>query len=666
MDRTHKIKTYSVGQTCIIIYDIFLVLLSSVLASYLGHRMMHKELIFTSTVVCWVFGNVIFSMAIFFLFRLYYMLDASVGIPEALSIFASAVIIEVVNLLFVVLWGDSNGVGYGTVITMGVIVFIGVFSVRFFKRIYNAFASYIRNFITKKTRVMIVGCNNDAFTLVRSMLTNEKSRYKAACIIDDNKEHIGKHIYDVRVVGTTYDAEDIIKKYGVKEIFVAIPSESKQAQRDILKRLKECALPLRLLPELAKMTNGEISVSKLRNVEIEDLLGREQVGTNIDEVIGYIENKVVMVTGGGGSIGSELCRQIAMHSPKQLIILDIYENNVYDIEQELRRHYPDLNLLSLIASVRDQRKIEDVFAKCKPQIVFNAAAHKHVPLMETSPNEAVKNNVFGTLNVARAADMYGAETFVQISTDKAVNPTNVMGATKRICEMIIQTLGKHSKKTNFVAVRFGNVLGSNGSVIPLFKRQIAEGGPVTITHKDIIRYFMTIPEAVSLVLQAGAYAQGGQIFVLDMGEPVKIYDLAYNLIKLSGLEPGEDIEIKCTGLRPGEKLFEERLMAEEGLQKTPNGLISIAQPIPIDEDSFWDSLSSLYKAAHEETEEMKDWVQKLVPTYTIDRGVRAQEEQPVPKLEIPELEETEEMDEVEMDEEHVEQADVAISIAARE
>ena len=331
----------------------------------------------------------------------------------------------------------------------------------------------------------------------------------------------------------------------------------------------------------------------------------------------------MLVTGGGGSIGSELCRQIAMHNPAQLIILDIYENNAYDIEQELIRRYPKLNLLTLIASVRDKVKIRDVFDKHRPQIVFNAAAHKHVPLMETSPNEAVKNNVFGTLNVARAADEFGVETFVQISTDKAVNPTNIMGATKRICEMIIQTIGRHSKTTKFVAVRFGNVLGSNGSVIPLFKRQIAEGGPVTITHKDIIRYFMTIPEAVSLVLQAGAYAKSGQIFVLDMGEPVKIYDLAYNLIKLSGYEPNVDIAIECTGLRPGEKLYEERLMQEEGLQKTANGLINIAKPIPFDETTFWDSLDKLYEAAHSETDSMKEWVKELVPTYTIDKRKNA-------------------------------------------
>ena len=331
--------------------------------------------------------------------------------------------------------------------------------------------------------------------------------------------------------------------------------------------------------------------------------------------MGYIEDRVVLVTGGGGSIGSELCRQIATHNPKQLIILDIYENNAYDIEQELKRNHPELNLLALIASIRDVVKMEDVFKKYRPEIVFNAAAHKHVPLMETSPNEAVKNNVFGTLNVAKCADKFKSKVFVQISTDKAVNPTNIMGATKRICEMIIQTIGKHSKNTKFVAVRFGNVLGSNGSVIPLFEKQIQEGGPVTVTHKDIIRYFMTIPEAVSLVLQAGAYAQKGQIFVLDMGEPVKIYDLAYNLIKLSGLEPDVDVEIKCVGLRPGEKLYEERLMDEEGMQETANGMISIANPIALDEDALWSTLEKLKAAAASETTEMKKLVAGLVTTY---------------------------------------------------
>ena len=345
------------------------------------------------------------------------------------------------------------------------------------------------------------------------------------------------------------------------------------------------------------------------------LLPRKEISVNLDDIMAYIEGKIVLVTGGGGSIGSELCRQIATHNPRKLIILDIYENNAYDIEQELKRKYPELDLLVLIASIRDRKKMRLVFEKYRPQIVFNAAAHKHVPLMETSPNEAVKNNVFGTLNVAQAADEYGAETFVQISTDKAVNPTNIMGATKRICEMIVQTIGRDSKSTKFVAVRFGNVLGSNGSVIPLFKKQIAEGGPITLTHKDIIRYFMTIPEAVSLVLQAGAYAKNGQIFVLDMGEPVKIYDLACSLIRLSGFEPHTDIEIKYTGLRPGEKLFEERLMDEEGLQKTNNGLINIAKPIPLNEEEFWGKLEDLRVAVSEEKENTKEFVKALVPTY---------------------------------------------------
>ena len=602
-----------------VLFDILLILLGTLGTYLMTNGVEDFTFDFNSTLAYWILGNLILAGVLFYFARMYTMIYVSVGFPEALRIVIVTGIVACVNLIFVFVFGREQHIGYGVVLFYSLLLFWGLTLSRFSKRFYCSFKTQFVNFFTKKTRVAIIGCNNDAFTLIRNMVFNEKSRYKAVCLLEDDERYLGKRIYDVRVVGTTHDLKEVIKKYNIQEIFVAVPSVSKHAQREILHRCKECGLPIRLLPELSKMTNGEISVSKLRNVNIEDLLGREQVSVNLGEVMGYIENKVVLVTGGGGSIGSELCRQIAMHKPKQLIILDIYENNAYDIEQELTRHYPDLPLLVLIASIRDRRKIFDVFAKYRPQIVFNAAAHKHVPLMETSPNEAVKNNVFGTLNVAQAADEYGVETFVQISTDKAVNPTNIMGATKRICEMIIQTIGRHSKNTKFVAVRFGNVLGSNGSVIPLFKRQIAEGGPVTITHRDIIRYFMTIPEAVSLVLQAGAYANGGQIFVLDMGEPVKIYDLAYNLIKLSGFEPGVDIEIRCTGLRPGEKLFEERLMAEEGLQKTPNGQISIAQPIPFDEASFWVSLDKLNKAAYEETEQMKEWVKELVPTYAIDR-----------------------------------------------
>ncbi len=617
--KSKKISRRAIIRIAMVLFDVLLIFAATIggywLATWSGTRTFDVP----KLILIWSLCNFVLVFAVFFMLRLYTMIYASVGLPETLRIALAILVITVVNALFALVYGRGRGVGFTLVFLCSLILFCGCFISRFSKRFYCGVRTAIRNIFTAKTRVMIVGCNDDAFILIRSMSFTSKSRYKAVCIVDDDNRYLGQRICDVRVVGTTNEAKEIVKKYRVKEIFVALPSAKKKVQSEVLQRLKECGLPMRLLPELSKMTNGEISVSKLRNVEIEDLLGREQVSTNIAEIIGYIEGKRVLVTGGGGSIGSELCRQIAMHKPAQLIILDIYENNAYEIEQELKRHYPDLNLLTLIASVRDKRKIRDVFEKHRPQIVFNAAAHKHVPLMETSPNEAVKNNVFGTLNVAKAADEYGVEAFVQISTDKAVNPTNIMGATKRICEMIIQTLGRNSQNTKFVAVRFGNVLGSNGSVIPLFKRQIAEGGPITITHKDIIRYFMTIPEAVSLVLQAGAYAKGGQIFVLDMGEPVKIYDLAYNLIKLSGLEPYVDIDIQFTGLRPGEKLFEERLMAEEGLQKTANGQISIAQPIPFDETTFWSKMEKLSEAAHEESEQMKEWVRELVPTYTIDK-----------------------------------------------
>ena len=576
----------------------------------------------STTLAFWALSNAFAVIALCVALGLYSMLFSSVGFPEAFRLLIVSSVIGVGNLAFVLitrLAGVNLGIGYSVVIFYTMLLFIGLSALRFSKRLYRAVKTQVVNLFSKQKRVMLVGCNNDSLTLIKNINMNKKSLYKAVCIIDPNEEYLGKRLVDTRVVGALEDIKEVAKKYRIQEIFVAIPSQKKGLLAEILSYCKDCGCPIRLLPELSKMTNGEITVSKLRPVKIEDLLGREQVSVNLHEVMGYIEGKVVLVTGGGGSIGSELCRQIASHNPAQLIILDIYENNAYEIEQELKRHCPNLNLLTLIASIRDKVKVRDVFEKYRPQIVFNAAAHKHVPLMETSPNEAVKNNVFGTLNLAKAAEEFHVETFVQISTDKAVNPTNIMGATKRICEMIIQNIGKNSKYTNFVAVRFGNVLGSNGSVIPLFNKQIEEGGPVTVTHKDIIRYFMTIPEAVSLVLQAGAYAKSGQIFVLDMGEPVKIYDLAYNLIKMSGYEPNVDIEIKCTGLRPGEKLFEERLMAEEGLQKTANGSISIAKPIPLDEETFWTTIEQLDEAAHSETDRMKEYVKQLVPTYTIDK-----------------------------------------------
>ena len=546
------------------------------------------------------------------------MILSSVSILDGIKISLAIISVGLADIIFASVFGGEN-IRVGTVMIYVAFLFYFTGGIRFYKRLLHLGKYYFVDRRHIKKNVMVVGAGAAGQSLIREMQNSDKIALNPVCLIDDDVEKQGKTICGVKVVGTTHDIKKCVEEHDVHEIFVAMPSAEKKTQSRILTRCNDAGCPVKILPGTYQLLNGQISVSSMKEVEIQDLLGRDEVNVDIEEIMGYIENKVVLVTGGGGSIGSELCRQIATHRPRQLIILDIYENNAYDIEQELKRKYPSLNLLTLIASVRDGGKMKSVFERYAPQIVFHAAAHKHVPLMETSPNEAVKNNVFGTLNVARCADNYKADVFVQISTDKAVNPTNVMGATKRICEMIVQTIGRHSKHTKFVAVRFGNVLGSNGSVIPLFKKQIAEGGPVTVTHKDIIRYFMTIPEAVSLVLQAGAYAKGGQIFVLDMGEPVKIYDLAYNLIKLSGLEPDIDIEIKCTGLRPGEKLFEERLMDEEGLQKTPNGLINSAKPIKFDEEGFWDKLDALYAKAYDEADDVRPLVKDLVPTYSIDK-----------------------------------------------
>ncbi len=566
----------------------------------------------------WSVGNVALALMLFAVFGLYAVLFKSVGILEMVKVVACSLLITAANVAFVICTGTAY-VRLATVIVYTLTLAVLVMLVRSFHRLMVAVKHHFADtHAAEKTRVMIVGGGEAGLAVIKEMQSSDKISYKPVCVADDKIEKQGMYLSDVKIAGTTKDVKRLAEQYNVQEIFITIPSLCKKKLSEIVKRCQECNCPVKILPGIYQLATGQVTVANLRHVEVQDLLGRDQVNVNLDEIMGYIEDKVVLVTGGGGSIGSELCRQIATHNPKTLIILDAYENNAYDIEQELKRKNPELHLLTLIASVREETKMRDVFDKYRPQIVFHAAAHKHVPLMETSPCEAVKNNVYGTWNVAKCADEFGVETFVQISTDKAVNPTNIMGATKRICEMIIQTIGKQSKNTKFVAVRFGNVLGSNGSVIPLFQKQIAEGGPVTVTHKDIIRFFMTIPEAVSLVLQAGAYAQGGQIFVLDMGEPVKIYDLACNLIKLSGYEPNVDIDIVCTGLRPGEKLFEERLMAEEGLTKTPNGLINIAKPIPLDETKFFPVLERLCKEAYAETDDMKKSVKELVPTYTID------------------------------------------------
>lgn len=508
-------------------------------------------------------------------------------------------------------------------------------------------------------RVMLIGAGAAGQIIIRDLNRASEVKAKVCCIIDDNPNKMGRYIEGIPIVGGRDDILLSAEKYKIDQILLAIPSASAEEKRDILNICKETGCEMKILPGIYQLVNGEVSISKMKSVAVEDLLGRDPIKVNMEEIFNALRNKTILVTGGGGSIGSELCRQIAAHGPKRLIIFDIYENNAYDIEQELRRKYPKLDLVVLIGSVRDSRRINSVFAEYRPDVVYHAAAHKHVPLMETSPCEAIKNNVLGTYKTASAALQSGCEKFVLISTDKAVNPTNIMGASKRLCEMVIQTMDRLSKQgkpivlpdlnghdecadydmvaatreqfgehedgqrkpTDFVAVRFGNVLGSNGSVIPLFKKQIEAGGPVTVTHPDIIRYFMTIPEAVSLVLQAGTYAKGGEIFVLDMGAPVKIDTLARNLIKLSGYKPDVDISVVYTGLRPGEKLHEEKLMAEEGMKTTPNKLIHIGSPIPFDLEKFLEDLKNLAKASYSNREDICDLVQNVVPTYKQDRAI---------------------------------------------
>lgn len=476
---------------------------------------------------------------------------------------------------------------------------------------------------TGRDRVMIIGAGRAGQTLIKEMLSSSRMNVQVCCIIDDNPNKKGRVLEGIPIVGNRYDIVDAVKKYHINRIIYAIPATTGKNRKDILNICKDTGCRMQTVPGVYQLVNGEVSVSKLRDVEITDLLGRAQVKVNNDEILAAIKGKTVLVTGGGGSIGSELCRQIAKAEPEKLVIFDIYENNAYAIQQELIRKYGDnLNLDVRIGSVRNTNRIRWMMDTYRPDVVFHAAAHKHVPLMEDSPNEAIKNNVIGTYKTAKAAARAGVKKFVLISTDKAVNPTNIMGASKRLCEMVVQMMNRKCPDTDFVAVRFGNVLGSNGSVIPLFKKQIAEGGPVTVTDKNIIRYFMTIPEAVSLVLQAAYYAKGGEIFVLDMGDPVKIDDMARNLIRLSGYEPDVDIMVEYTGLRPGEKLFEELLMDEEGLQETENELIHIGKPIEMDDEWFQEKLKELDQESRLEAGKIKEIVAGIVPTYKPDLSHR--------------------------------------------
>ena len=513
------------------------------------------------------------------------------------------------------------------------------------------FLLYLRNLRAlregqaERARVMLIGAGSAGQMILRDIKVSDKVNAKVVCIIDDNPNKWNRDLEGVPIVGGRDDILANVAKYRVTQIFFAIPTASAATRRDILSICNETGCELKVLPGVYQFVEGQVSVSAMKDVSVEDLLGREPIRTDMDEVFSFIHGKTILVTGGGGSIGSELCRQIAAHNPKRLIIFDIYENNAYDIQLELRKQYPALDLVTLIGSVRDSRRVEQVFQTYRPDVVYHAAAHKHVPLMEDSPCESIKNNVVGTYKCCYAALRAGCSRFVLVSTDKAVNPTNIMGASKRLCEMVVQAfdalvragradvlpelhthaaplpVGPEVGQTAFVAVRFGNVLGSNGSVVPLFKKQIAAGGPVTVTHPDIIRYFMTIPEAVSLILLAGTYAQGGEIFVLDMGSPVKIDTLARNLIKLCGYKPDEDIQIVYTGLRPGEKLYEETLMAEEGLEKTANNLIHIGKPIPFDNDAFVQQLRQLTQLAYDNDESaIRDFVRQMVSTYHPEKG----------------------------------------------
>lgn len=557
------------------------------------------------------------GLVVFFYFKLYHSLWQFASIIELKNIVLATFADSIVNVCLLEITGNDLPRSCYFIYFLLLTMFLG--GNRFTYRLLRLKKSKIGFGNVKKRKdlekVMIIGAGLAGEKVYREIINSQEVYKQVMCFIDDDRSKQGRNVHGVIIYGGRDKIIEAAEKYEIEEILVAIPSADKKELAEVLNICKETKCKIKRLPGIYQLLNGDIHISDFKEVEVQDLLGRDPIEVNLEDIMGYVTDKVIMVTGGGGSIGSELCRQIAANKPKQLIIVDIYENNAYDIQLELKDKYPKLNLEVMIASVRNTKRMESLFERFHPEIVYHAAAHKHVPLMEDSPNEAVKNNVFGTLNTARVADKYGAKRFILISTDKAVNPTNVMGATKRICEMIMQSFNKRSK-TEFVAVRFGNVLGSNGSVIPLFKKQIKAGGPVTVTHPDIIRYFMTIPEAVSLVLQAGAYAKGGEIFILDMGKPVKIADMARNLIKLSGHEPDVDIKIVYTGLRPGEKLYEELLMKEEGLQETPNNLIHIGKPIEMDEESFFEKLVELKKEVYEEVEDIRPFIQELVPTYT--------------------------------------------------
>ena len=604
----------------LVCYDLAAVALSGYLALLLRFDL-HPDRIPTQYLsVLWatIWISMLGTILIFSAFRLYSSLWTYAGTTELMYVVSACVVDALLNMVVILLnhREQEYPLPRSYYMLYGVFLLAFTFCGRYSYRAARVLRARVGGDKSLRKNVMLVGAGSAGSSLIKEIVDSRQVNKNLVGVIDDDPGKQGTYIHGVRVIGTRDDIIRRAQELEVDEIMIALPSASAKEIKEIVEICKETGCELKRLPGIYQLVNGEVSVSKLKDVDVNDLLGREPVSVDLDSIMGYVSGKVILITGGGGSIGSGLCRQIASHDPKQLIIVDIYENNAYSIQQELLHTYPQLDLVVLIASVRNTKRMDDIFAMYRPDIVYHAAAHKHVPLMEDSPNEAVKNNVLGTWKVVKAADKYHVKRFVMISTDKAVNPTNIMGATKRVCEMIIQTYD-HRSDTEFVAVRFGNVLGSNGSVIPLFKKQIEQGGPVTVTHPDIIRYFMTIPEAVSLVLQAGAYAKGGEIFVLDMGEPVKILDLAKNLILLSGHKPGEDIQIEFTGLRPGEKLYEEMLMEEEGLQSTNNQLIHIGKPIELDEDKFLAQLQQLKEYVEGEPGDIRTYIQDIVPTYSI-------------------------------------------------
>jgi FlaA1/EpsC-like NDP-sugar epimerase len=643
-----KLEHWQIIALYMMIYDIVAVNVSYFLALWFRFDCVFSN-IPDVYLVKWIKFAPIYSamcLLIFWYMRMYKSVWQFASFSELTRVIESSVITSISHTLFITIIFGRMPTSYYCIGT--VLQFILIMTVRFSYRFVLLLASNSNKSVKgeKTSRVMLIGAGNAGQLILRDIRNAKELNEKVCCIIDDNSNKWHRFIDGVEIVGGRNDILANVKKYKIDKIYVAVPSATAENRKEILNICNEAGCELKSLPGLYQLVNGEVNVSKMKNVEVEDLLGREPIKVNMDEIFAFIKDKVILVTGGGGSIGSELCRQIAGHNPKQLIIFDIYENNAHAIKLELQDNYPDLDLVVLIGSVRDSRKLDYVFSKYKPDVVYHAAAHKHVPLMEDSPDETIKNNALGTYKTAYAAMMNGCQRFVLISTDKAVNPTNIMGASKRLCEMVIQTFDKLCKegrareipamhvhsddeagsmlsirrmpehpRTDFVAVRFGNVLGSNGSVIPRFKEQIAKGGPVTVTHPDIIRYFMTIPEAVSLVLQAGTYAKGGEIFVLDMGAPVKIDTLARNLIKLSGYKPDVDIKVEYTGLRPGEKLYEEKLMSEEGMRTTPNKLIHIGSPIPFDTETFLKQLQMLMNAAYNQSDNICELVEQVVPTY---------------------------------------------------